>query len=107
MVEDDSDLRKSLVRLFEKEKFNVFQCSGGHQAFNLFQGINIDVIFSDARMPEGTGIELLQKVRKINSLTPIFIIATGFSDYKEQQILSMGAQAVITKPFQKKKFYQF
>ena len=60
--------------------------------------IHFDLVISDQTMPEITGLELLQRVKKIQPELP-FILCTGFSEQlNEETALAMGAKKYIMKP---------
>jgi DNA-binding NtrC family response regulator len=59
--------------------YEVFTATSGKEALEIIATQAIDVILSDQRMPEITGIELLSQVRKISPKT-MRILLTGYSD---------------------------
>jgi len=76
IVDDEPDIRKILVDVFEREPYEVFSAGSGNEALALLAGEPVDVVISDERMPGMNGSELLSLVRKQLPET-IRIILTG------------------------------
>ena len=63
-----------------------------------------DLIITDMTMPNMTGIQLAQAVKKIRPEIPV-IICTGFSDQiDEEKCKAMGIQGYVMKPIIRKEF---
>ena len=61
----------------------------------------INILLSDIKMPEVTGLDLTKMIKK-NYSEMIVILMTGFGDaYTAQDALMAGADEYITKPFKK------
>ena len=59
--------------------FDVHIAESGKEALEIFNNTELDIIITDQRMPEMTGIEFLVEVQKINP-EPMRILLTGYSD---------------------------
>jgi DNA-binding response OmpR family regulator len=100
IVDDDSDLREILVSIFEAEGSVTISASGGYEALEKLKSNKVDLVITDMRMPKGSGYDLIREVRgdeTYNSL-PI-IVVTGYSDVRTSEMLEIGANALIPKPF--------
>ncbi|MGE4232971.1 MAG: response regulator [Bacteriovoracia bacterium] len=102
-MDDDVVLRDTIVFDFKRKGFKVFAAENGTNAFDIVKSQNIDLVLSDIRMPNGDGIELLEKTRVRDPKIPIIILITGFSDANESELIQKGALQVIHKPFDRKK----
>lgn len=60
-------------------KYNVFTALTGAEALDIIRNNDIQVIITDQRMPEMTGVEFLEKVIKIKP-EPMRILLTGYTD---------------------------
>ncbi len=98
IVDDDEDIRALLCQVLRKD-FQVFQASSGNEAWTMLQGQDFDAVVSDMRMPDGTGDELLLKIKKQFSDKVPVIIITAFSDQPAEYLIQCGASAVFPKPF--------
>lgn len=77
-VDDEKRILKSMKALF-RNGFQVHLADNGHEALDIVQNNEIDVIVSDQRMPQMTGIEVLRSVKEQSPAT-MRILLTGYSD---------------------------
>lgn len=97
-VDDEKDILELFRDQFEESGFNVVEATNGRDAFKIFSESHVDCILSDIRMPGGDGVELVKNVKGTGSGIPIFLV-TGFSDYTADELMGLGINAVIFKPF--------
>ena len=97
-VDDESDILELFIDEFTECGYKVLQASNGVEAFKVFEENEIDCIVSDIRMPGGDGVQLVKSVKGTHSPVPIFLV-TGFSDYTSEELIGLGVNAVIFKPF--------
>lgn len=100
-VDDENDNLEALERIFRK-KYNILKASSGKQALEIIQqhGNEISLILTDQRMPEMTGIEVLEKV--IGQYPDMIrILITGFTELESviQAINKGQIYQYITKPW--------
>lgn len=99
LVEDDSDLRESLVSYLTLENHAVELITSGEDALQLLDNFKYDVIVLDWGLPGITGVEVLRKYRSKGGKTPV-IFLTGRDDVYSKEIgLDTGADDYLTKPF--------
>lgn len=101
IIDDEEDILRTLKSLFRREKYRMYFFSSGPKALDFLEHNNADVIISDMRMPEISGIELLEHSAEINP-TSIRIILSG---YEEKNIVLNAvqrglAQHYIMKPWE-------
>lgn len=100
-VDDENDNLEALERIFRK-KYNVLKASSGQQALQFIEksGEEISLILTDQRMPEMTGIEVLEKIIP-QYPEMIRILITGFTDLESviQAINKGQIYQYITKPW--------
>jgi CheY-like chemotaxis protein len=99
IVDDEADLREPLVQEFESLGCKVFQAKNGHDAYEIVLREKIDAVISDIRMPGGDGIEFLKRVKLLHHECPMVMLITGFSDLSHEEAFDLGAEAVLSKPF--------
>jgi two-component system, OmpR family, response regulator len=105
-VDDDSDFRDIFAASFESMGYKVLVASNGHEAFEIVKAQPVDAIISDIRMPNGSGVELLDQVRSQLSETPIILLVTGFSEISADDAYNRGAEALFSKPLDLKVLQQ-
>lgn len=100
VVDDDDLLRESITDFLELEGASTFSASNGLKAFEIIQEShhNIDIIISDIRMPECSGIDLLNMIKNYEEKSPPVIMMSSFSDYSEDTLRSLGAIGMFQKP---------
>jgi CheY-like chemotaxis protein len=77
----------------------TFTAASGNEAFQVFEVNEFDAVVTDIRMPNGNGLELLDKIKKsTKSQTPVFLV-TGFADVSKEEALVRGASDLIGKPY--------
>ncbi|MDF2517028.1 MAG: response regulator [Sphingobacterium sp.] len=77
-VDDEENNLFSFKATF-RLKYNVFTAISGAKAIELVKSNPIDIIITDQRMPEMTGVEFLEEIIKIDA-APMRILLTGYAD---------------------------
>ncbi|HHL35276.1 MAG TPA: sigma-54-dependent Fis family transcriptional regulator [Desulfobulbaceae bacterium] len=98
VVDDDPTAGKILVRMLRTDyRVQAFTCS--RRALAHFMEHGADIIITDLKMPEMDGMELLGRVKEINSETIVFIV-TGYASVDGAvRAMKMGAHDYLAKPF--------
>ena len=78
IVDDERGILNTLEESF-RDMFKVYTANSGTEALQIFRANEIQLVLSDQRMPEMTGVELFGKLKEINP-TPVRILITGYSD---------------------------
>src|ERR1700723_1170808 len=102
LVADDSPLYRKLVeRSLSQADYTVLLAENGRQAIDLFAEHQPALVITDWSMPDISGIELSQRIRRDFQQSYAYVILlTGNTD-KEEVIegLAAGADDYLTKPF--------
>jgi CheY-like chemotaxis protein len=99
IVEDEVDLREPLAAEFESFGCRVLQAANGREGFEILKREKIDAVISDIRMPGGDGIELLKNIKTLHHGFPVVMLITGFADLTREDAYDLGAEAILSKPF--------
>jgi two-component system response regulator HupR/HoxA len=78
IVDDEEANLRTLERLF-REDYTVLTASSGVVALSLLEQHNVAILITDQRMPEMTGIELLNKTAELRPQM-VRILLTGYTD---------------------------
>ncbi|MEI6139385.1 MAG: response regulator [Mariniphaga sp.] len=81
IIDDEVQITQSLQRLFRR-KYNVFIANNGKDAYDILLKTDINVIISDQRMPEMTGVQFFTKI-KDEFPDAIRLILTAYTDVEE------------------------
>ncbi len=99
VVDDEQNVRQLICKILEKEGFSVLTACNGREGLEIFHKNSIDLIISDIKMPEMSGIEFLHKVKEEEPGVG-FILITAFATTETAiDAIRSGAQDYITKPF--------
>ena len=99
VVDDEAVIREVLEKILKKGGFNVAIVNSAKMALNHLKSHRINLLISDIKMPEMSGLELLKMV-KLRHPEIAIIIMTAYGDsYSVKDALLMGADEYITKPF--------
>ena len=103
IVEDDADINCILAKIMQKQGYETVQAFSGSEAeLRLFpEGVKAyDLILLDLMLPGVMGEDLIRRIREKYEI-PIIVISakTGLED--RVNVLNMGADDYLTKPFEK------
>ena len=98
LVDDEEGIRKVLGISLADRGYEVVTAENGRRALQLFREKKPPIVLTDIKMPGMGGIELLQKIKEVNSDTEVIMI-TGHGDLELAiQSLKFDATDFITKP---------
>lgn len=101
VVEDEIPILKILNDILKLSPHigAIYSADNGENALEIYKSNNVDVIVTDILMPKLTGLELIKKIKEINSEAHIIVIsAYGNIEYLREAIRN-GAYDYILKPF--------
>jgi len=98
VVDDEILICELLDEFLSMIGYQVTTTTKGQEAISKFEEINPDVVMLDIKMPKITGIEVLRKIKEINSDT-IVIMLSAFGDSNiVRESLQIGANYYMEKP---------
>jgi two-component system response regulator HydG len=98
VIDDDKDICQILSKFLEKNNYSVTVGNTGEEGLKQLRSTDFDLILCDYRLPDISGIELLQKIKVLNTNVAVIII-TGYSDVKTAvETFRYGASDYVTKP---------
>lgn len=101
VIDDEEIICRLLEDSLSDQGYTVTTVRSGSEALKKIEKESFDVVITDIRMPEITGIKILEEVKKINSQTMV-IVMTGFASVETaQEAIRLGAYDYVTKPFEK------
>ena len=103
IVDDDPDMRKALGYVLKNEGFIVEQASNGFDALEKIKGQSYSMVITDEKMPNMSGFELLEDIKKEKPHLPVAIITAYGSVEKTVKAIKLGACDYILKPFSSEK----
>ncbi len=98
VVDDEQLILRIISDILTKEGYEVKTTSNCDKALQILKESSISVILTDIRMPERSGIDLLEKIRTFNPDLPV-ILMTGFASIETAiKGVQHGAFDYLTKP---------
>ena len=104
VVDDEPDLRTLYELTLLREGYRVEAAESLAQAWQQLQSRRFDVIITDMRLPDGLGMELLQKVREQQRPERCVVITAYGSADNAVESLKAGAFDYLTKPVDLRQF---
>lgn len=101
VVVDDKDMmRDSIAATLRRAGMQVLPASGGEAALELIAKDRPDAVVTDFKMPEMTGVELLEKIREIDVDLPVVLMTAFGTIDSAVEAMRLGAYDYLTKPFE-------
>ncbi len=99
-VDDEQNILNSLRRLFLDESYEILTATSGREALDILKEKPVDVIISDERMPEMTGVEFLSLTKNVYP-DAVRIMLSGYAEPRamENAINEGGIYKFIAKPW--------
>lgn len=99
VVDDEPFLREAIAGYFEAQGYRVGQAGSGREALSYISNGEVDILVSDVRMADGSGIDILLAFRDNQVPRPRGVIMmTGFGNVSENELYGLGADRLLNKP---------
>ena len=99
IVDDEQSYRQLLTHVFELDGHSVRTARNGREGLEALDAEPADVVISDVKMPDMTGIEMLRAIRETQPDLGL-ILMTAFSSVENaREAFKLGAEDFIEKPF--------
>jgi two-component system response regulator PilR (NtrC family) len=99
LVDDEPDIIEILEMVLREEEMDVYTSRSAREALDVLRDRRVDVVVSDIRMPDLTGVELLRQAKQLSPET-VFVMMTAFASTETAiEALQHGAVDYLTKPF--------
>ncbi len=98
IVEDEETQRIVLKKLLNREGYDVETASSGIDALAKFKEFIADIVVTDIKMPDISGLELFKEVKRLNPDTAVILMTAYGSIESAVQAMADGALYYLTKP---------
>ncbi len=100
VVDDDPIMRESLVKvLLSKKEMEVGSAVNGREAREQVKQEQFDLVITDVKMPQMSGLELLKEIKRISPATSVIVMTAYGTVESAVQAMKDGALDYLTKPF--------
>lgn len=98
IVDDDANFNDLLANIFQRAGYRVVTAGDAAQGLRLLSTSWFDLVVTDQRMPEVSGMEFIRRARAAGHRPP-FIVVSGFLDHQAvQSLMQEGVEGVFLKP---------
>src|SRR5690606_27480628 len=98
IIEDDQEISRLLQVILSKSSLSPVAAYSGTEGLLQLQNNSFDLILLDLMLPRKSGEELIKEIREKSSI-PIIVISAKVAVEDKVQVLKIGADDYITKPF--------
>src|SRR5499433_3814097 len=99
IVDDELGMRQFLTHLFQREGHVVRTAENGRDALEQLRQQAPDLIISDIRMPDMSGVELLRAARELLPEVEVIMMTAFASVDTAREAFLLGAYDFVQKPF--------
>lgn len=97
-VDDDPDIRLLISASLHEFGYVVATAGTNAEAMELVKQLKFDLCILDVRLPDGSGIELCQKIHVLQPKIPVLYYSAYASDEEQEAALSVCGDAYLKKP---------
>ncbi|GAA6154052.1 response regulator transcription factor [Pseudoteredinibacter isoporae] len=98
IIEDDLQVNQLLQDMLNQQQFQTQACFDGRQGLNTIRKQVFDLILLDVMLPNITGLEVLNQLRKLCE-TPVILLTALGAEQDRIEGFKSGADDYLTKPF--------
>lgn len=98
LIEDEQAQRILLKKILEKDGYTVSESEDGKTGIELFTNEDFDIVLLDQRLPDMSGLEVIEKLKQINPIVPVVMITAYANVQDAVKAMKIGAFHYLTKP---------
>ena len=98
LVDDEAGIRFGIRDFLDTRGFAVAEAESVTQALSLAKRDVPDLAVVDYRLPDGTGLELLEQLRAVDDELPVIMLTAHGSIDLAVRAVKQGAEQFLTKP---------
>jgi DNA-binding NtrC family response regulator len=104
LVDDDPGLSEVIALLLDREGYGVERAGTVKQGLHLVEAKKPDLVVTDLKLPDGTGLDVIAGVRARRPRLPLIMITSYSSMESAIAALRAGAVDYVIKPFNNDEF---
>lgn len=98
ITDDEKSIRNTLREILEFENYNIVEAENGEKALNAIKKGQIDLVILDIKMQGMDGIEVLERIKKIEPELPVIMISGHGTIKIAVEATKLGAFDFLEKP---------
>jgi two-component system, NtrC family, response regulator PilR len=99
VVDDEPSMRELLAIVLRREGYEVVLAENGRAALDLLERAPIDLLISDIKMPDMSGVDVLRAAKKADQDVLAIMITAFASTETAVEAMRLGACDYLSKPF--------
>ncbi|HET7711349.1 MAG TPA: sigma-54 dependent transcriptional regulator [Thermoanaerobaculia bacterium] len=99
IIDDDFDVRAGLSALVESDGWEARGAESIKEGIVAFTEFAPDVVLLDVALPDGSGIDLLDQIKRYSESTPVIIMSGSGTFSTVVDAMKLGAETFLAKPF--------
>ena len=99
IVDDEPSMREMLRIVLRRDGYEVHIANSGRAAIEQLRGGSFDLLLSDIKMPDVSGVDVLRAAKEINREVIAFMMTAYASTSTAVEAMRLGAVDYFTKPF--------
>ena len=100
VVDDESGVRFGIRDFLEQHGYEIEEADSCQDAQQLFRTSRPDIVIADYMMPDGTALDLLPRLKEIDSGIPLLVLTAHGSIDLAVRAIKEGAEQFLTKPLE-------
>jgi two-component system response regulator HydG len=101
VIDDEESIRITLERFLSQAGYEVTTAEDFAKARSFLNRSNFDIVFADILLPDGSGIDILRKMKEEHPLSPVIMITGNPTVDNAAEAVRLGAFDYIPKPVKK------
>ncbi len=98
LIDDEENILRIIKKFLQDNSYNVKTAKSKNEAVEILKKQKFDIVLSDYRLPDGTGLEILEFFRSIEPVKPFIMITAYGSIDGAVEAIKKGASHYIAKP---------
>jgi DNA-binding NtrC family response regulator len=99
VVEDEPTLREGVTTAFDDRGWQVTSAKAADEAMRLLEREVFDVVVTDFKMPEGSGLDVVRRCKQVNESTVVLMMTAFGTVESAVEAMKSGVYDYILKPF--------
>ena len=106
VVDDEVDILKTVRSSLSTEGYKIYEAEGARSALRIMRDTKIHLLLTDVRLPDASGLELLDVVQRKYPHVPVIVMTGYASIHNTISAMKRGAIDYLPKPFDAKTVLQ-
>ncbi|MDE0300962.1 MAG: response regulator [Candidatus Poribacteria bacterium] len=107
IVDDDNASLEVLSEVLTRANYEIYSASTGYDAAKIIQENTLDMAILDYDLPDTTGLDLLQHIKRTRPRILVIIMSANTSTNVKFDVFEAGAFTFIPKPIDLRRFLQY